>query len=179
MEQLYQQSSPHGQPPHQNPCRPHMHTEVRINNTTWSWGTCTLRHSNKCPISYRFCEASHAPDQVRTAVWPLTAERTCSAGLGHHATEDTGLPRSQTRTQRAVATSQSRMLPSAEPDASHWPLASGATESTCRSAKRCIRDLLRGLQSLESGILWCYPLCFVCGMHTFLEPLFNPRRGGT
>ena len=65
---------------------------------------------------------------------PLTAERRCSAGLGHQATEATLPPSSHTRTQRAVATSHSRIVPSADPDASHWPLASGATECTCRRA---------------------------------------------
>lgn len=63
---------------------------------------------------------------------PLTAERMCSAGSGHHATEETVPPSSHTRTQRAVATSHSRIVPSAEPDASHCPLASGARVCTCR-----------------------------------------------
>mmetsp|Transcript_28549 Transcript_28549/g.72642 ORF Transcript_28549/g.72642 Transcript_28549/m.72642 type:complete len:208 (-) Transcript_28549:1077-1700(-) len=61
---------------------------------------------------------------------PAAADSRRTPGAGHHATECTGVPRLCVAMQRPDATSHTRRVPSSEPEASHWPLASGATQRT-------------------------------------------------
>lgn len=77
-----------------------------------------------------------APEASRMTLLWTVADSSLRLLLGHHPTQCTAPPSCHVLVHLPVRTSHKRRVPSSEPEASHWPVESGATQRTCSNSCR-------------------------------------------